>query len=506
MAEPFPEAPRSPSPVTEAVAGWATDLDPAALPDDVLDTAKQQVVSILAAAYAGTLMPPGRSVVDAVAGFRDPGTATVLAPGRDLRVAGRNAALANAVLTQVLEWEDWVDWGHVGAGAVPVALAAAEQSVAEGRPVSGRDLLAGIVVGDEIGGRASEVLQDVVQLGNAAPHQPIGLTAVAARLLGLDQQAAMDALGAALTQELGGTIVLSWTGGAKGLLTGWPAMVAMTAAELARTGLVGNRQLLEAGSGYMGKVSNIARMEDAELLAELPRAPGDDWRLRTLVSKNYPLDGFKLAAVDSALAARERVPDELRASDGGPDPDALEEIVLFGNAALGLSTVLFNEPVEGPDGGWAYEGVWSRLGPGGRPDWTYMVLLFDAFHAVSAALRRGRLTHRDYLPETLETAFDADSTIRRLARKIRLKVDLVRFSDPETEFGAEVRLRFADGREVGVPFEQPSAFGGGWELVAGKFHTAAADVLSEARRNEILDAGRRLEEFENVRAFTDLLA
>src|SRR5207249_1428077 len=213
------------------------------LPPGTIASAKEQLASILGATYGGSVMGPGIKAAQAVRSWRESGPSTVIGKTR-FRTSMRNAAMTNSYLAQILEWEDWTFLAHSGASIVPVALAAGEQAAA-----SGRDVLTAIVAANEILARAGGVLTDAVNTGNALAVHQIETTLVAGKLLGLSAEQLQDALGIACTQPQM-TSIISWTAEAKGMLTGWPAATAVSAAHFAQAGMSGNRTILVNPLGY----------------------------------------------------------------------------------------------------------------------------------------------------------------------------------------------------------------------------------------------------------------
>src|SRR5207247_11097891 len=116
--------------------------------------------------------------------------------------------------------------------------------------------------------RAGGVLTDAVNTGNALAVHQIETTLVAGNLLGRSAGGVQDALGIACTQPQM-TSIISWTAEAKGMLTGWPAATAVTAALFAQAGMSGNRTILENPLGYVYRIADVAsqrrlaRMVDA---------------------------------------------------------------------------------------------------------------------------------------------------------------------------------------------------------------------------------------------------
>ena len=103
-----------------------------------MQSAKEQLVAIIGAMYAGSRMPPARKFARAVRGFGEPGEATVIG-AKPFATSVRHAALLNSVHAQVLEWEDWTFIAHSGASIVPTALAAGELGARVGKGGARRD-------------------------------------------------------------------------------------------------------------------------------------------------------------------------------------------------------------------------------------------------------------------------------------------------------------------------------------------------------------------------------
>ena len=124
---------------------------------------------------------------------------------------------------------------------------------------------------------------------------------VAGKLLGLDVEGLQDALGIACVQPQS-TSIPAWTADAKGLLSGWPVLTGVEAAQYAKAGISGRRDILESPAGYCYRVADIASPRRLERLVE---GIGERVALRPqaneLFTKRYPTDGFQLTSVQAIL-------------------------------------------------------------------------------------------------------------------------------------------------------------------------------------------------------------
>jgi 2-methylcitrate dehydratase PrpD len=462
-------------PVTKRLAEWVAGLRFADIPAGALVSAREQLTSILAVTYAGSVMPPGIKTAEAVRGWNEGGPSSVIG-SVSYKTTARNAAMVNSYLAQILEWEDWTFLAHSGASIIPVALAAGEMAGA-----SGADVLTAIVAGNEILARAGEVLTDVVHTGNALTVHQIETTLVAGKLLGLDAEQLQDALGIACVQPQV-TSIVSWTAEAKGMLSAWPAVTAVTAVLLARAGMSGNRTILENPLGYCYSVSDISSPRRLERMVD---GLGKTWRFDAkrdeLFTKRYPTDGFQLTSVAAILDIRNG---PLAGMSRTRLAEAIRRVEVRIPLVMAASASMFSGGKEGQ------QALFDRVADSARPDWTYIALLFDGVWPVAAALADGELTHRQYRDDKL-----VDPVIRALARKVDEKVDVTM-----GVFGATARVEMADGtvhesfRPCIDNFD-----------VAEKLRVGASEIRSPRQIDAILAGIAALHATPDVRTFTALL-
>ena len=163
------------------------------LPPQVQDASKLCLLDALGAMLVGTLTPVARIAADyALEAWRGNG-ATVYARGR--RSSALGAAFANGAAANGTDIDDCgiYTWGHPGAQLMPTALALSEE-----RGSSGKELLEALVVGYEIAFRAARCSHDYHDTYRACGSWgSVACASVAARLVGLSEEATMQALGIA---------------------------------------------------------------------------------------------------------------------------------------------------------------------------------------------------------------------------------------------------------------------------------------------------------------------
>lgn len=413
---------RAPDVITP-LANWTHALSYDDLPDPVVAAVKSQLKSLVGVSFAATTMAPGRRFLDGVGQLERGGPSTVIAGAETFRTSPENAALANAALAQLLEWEDVTFMAHAGSAVVTTALAVAEAA----EDVTGTDLIAAIVAGNEIAGRAGLFLHDPTNLGQSLPVHQTELPFVAGKLFDLSPDQLKDASAIAGTQPQIPAI-RTWTSDSKGLIGGEPAATSVRAARFAKAGMHGARGHLGNVSGYWYRVSDIWDPQELSRVHEGldPVDPANStFRLKPptvgdgeYFDKRFPCDHFKQTAVHAALQLREDL-----------DVSAIEEINVRMNTAMAATGTLFNA------GEFAY--LPEKILDDAEPGWTYTALLYDGVYPVVAGLIAGELTHRQYQVDWIEDNFDE---IERLYRATSLLTDI-----SLSRFGAEVNITTADG-------------------------------------------------------------
>ena len=397
------------SPTRTALAGrvaeFAAALDPADVPDEVLERARHLVLDAVGLAYASTAYRFSGVARDALATFGG-GDHPVL--GMPDRLSPRDAAVLNGVLVHGMDFDDThiPAVTHVSAAALPAALSAATVAGA-----STRDMLLAYVLGVEVSAR--------VGIGGAGGFHDVGFhpTAVAGafgaavaagRLTGLDADGLVAAQGVVGSMSAGLLEFLedgSWT---KRLHPGWAAMCGLTAAAFARAGWTGPAAVYEGRFGLYA--THLAGRPNR------PEAVGEDlgtrWELMRTAVKPYPICHFNHAFADAALLLRD---------EHGIDAADVRAI------RCAIHPVPGKVVCQPPENKWVPRDEYDAK--------------FSLPFAVSAALARGRFTLAELEDEAL-----ADPEILALARKVEV-VDDHEGLFPDA-YSGRVEIELADGRVV----------------------------------------------------------
>lgn len=267
--------------------------DAGSLPDHVLRTARLCLLDTLGCGLYGSTLPEGQQVLAAL-GQLAPGNIPVW--GGPVLLSRSDCALALGTLCHLRELDD-VHYSitHPGAVVIPAAYAAAwgqEKTLAA--------ILMAVVCGYEAMVRIAKGCGYLAHRRRGwhatATLGAFGAAAACGKLLGLDEQTMIWALGIAGSRT-GGT----WAFKADGAMTkrlhpGLAARDGVTAGYLARAGITGPEYVLEAEDGGFFRVA----CEDWSL-AELVRNWGQDWAVSEVEFKWYAACKAVHAPLEAAM-------------------------------------------------------------------------------------------------------------------------------------------------------------------------------------------------------------
>lgn len=317
----------------QRLAAFAADCRDAPLPEPVTSDVTGRILDVLGNCLAARAdghddpADPAQAVQAAVRAWGGHETASVL--GADEKLPAPSAALINGTLAHALDFDDThlPSVLHPSASVVPAALAAAEETGADGRT-----LLAAVAAGDEVCDRLG-MASYLPEIRNSlffdkGQHATsicgtLGAAVAAGLLYGLDADGLAHAM--AIAASMGsGIIEANRTGGTvKRFHCGWAAHSGIVAASLAHSGLTGPPTVLEGRFGFFAAWLD-GRYDADALLGGL----GERWELPRTVYKPYPSNHFTHPGIDCALALRAQ----------GLDPADVAEAEL-GVAAPTLRTI-----------------------------------------------------------------------------------------------------------------------------------------------------------------------
>ena len=462
---------RKPAPQTlaERIAAALHAFDESRLTPALVAKAKLCVLDFLASAFESRDRPWCQQAIVVAcrgSGFsRDDPNGAVETASRPATIIGTphvvssaDAAFANAVLGHGLVRDDMHlgSVSHMGCVVLPALLARAE-----GECVSGRRLLAAIVVGYEAGGKLGRAVLDSEV---SRIFRPTGITgpfaaaAGTAKLLGLDPERFAVALELAANLAAGYN---EWaaTGGSEMFFhAGFAARNALTAVDLAAAGAYASPTALEGDAGLFAAFGKNPEQKnrDSKSLPQksLLRIPfSDHAEILDAFFKEVPACNF---AQTAAQAAREI------ASRDAPAAESVARVV-----------------VRVPHAAAKYPGC-DCAGP-----FTQVLQAKMSIHYnVAAALCTGTFDERNYDPVQ-------QPEITRVARLVSLEIDDTLTRAFPAKQGAEVRVELRNGKNLTARRESVTPASD--DLVRTRFAAAAAEVLGAPRARALLGFIDRLE-------------
>lgn len=444
------------------------------LPRPLVKLIKQCVLDTLGVSFAATtLATEAKLIAEYVEELGGSPVATVWGYGR--KAPAPWAVFVNGSLGHMVDYDDVGAGGHVSIVTIPVAFAVAEQL----RGASGRDLITAIAAGTDIHTRLNAGIRipDWTMTEGWFPTQLFGFlsgAATAAKLHRADAETIEHAFGIAFTQMSGSRQMAVGTAThLRSMQAGFSGQGAVLAADLARRGIVGSKEVLE---GRYGLYKTYVRGEpdwDAVL-----GGLGCEFPLLELHGfKVWPACGYTRATNTAIRTLRER--HALR-------PDDVEAMTVIGGTG---ATQLLSEPLE------------LKRRPRLAIDGKYSIPFTSAVMMV-----KGNVTLRDYTEEGLR-----DPAVLAMADKVSYRLD----PNAELPVGGHsalsrptVEIRTRQGavyscRPDGVPGDPSHPVDDA--LLEAKFRDCLSFSATEIPRARVDRAVELVSDLENVSDATEII-
>jgi 2-methylcitrate dehydratase PrpD len=248
--------------IASILGEFASNITFEYLPKEVVKRAKACIIDTLGVIIGGIDTEQSRKVVSLVEEMGGKQEATVF--GGKRKAPAINAALANGTTAHALDLDDGHAMAqlHPGSCVIPAALAMSEREDS-----SGRDLITAVIVGYEVMIRIGMAINPGHRdrgFHSTGTCGVFGAAAACGKILGLDAEEMVSALGLAGTQSSGllesdhrGTM-------AKALHAGRAAQNGAYSAMLAKMGFTGPDTILEGREGFFRAYGERCRMEEIE--------------------------------------------------------------------------------------------------------------------------------------------------------------------------------------------------------------------------------------------------
>ena len=284
--------------VTEILAKFVVDTRWDDLPPQVTHQAKRSLMNFFAVALTGCRDQTFETALQTLSAFSGGRQAALI--GRRERIDALSAAFLNAAGANVLDFCDT----HVPTAIHPTApLAPALLALAELKPMSGRDLIAAFVLGQEVECRIGLAISP--QHYNKGWHITatcgvFGAAAGSGKLLALSPAQMVWAIGTAATQAAGLCECLGTP--AKSVGVGNAARNGLWAALLAEKGFAGPAEPLNGRQGYYHALGETPK------LSALTDGLGESWEIMPTSYKPYPCGFVMHPVIDCVLGWRRENP------------------------------------------------------------------------------------------------------------------------------------------------------------------------------------------------------
>jgi len=377
------------------------------IPERVRILAKYCFLDWLASAYAGSQEKPVRMMLEVVKGMPGNPECTLIPDGsKNICLLG---ALVNGASSHMVEMDDLhrPSIFHPAAPIIPAALA-----VAEREQRSGMDLIAAIIVGYEVGIRVAEMVgTSHYQLWHTtATCGTFGAAAAASKLLLLNPQQIVWALGSAGTQASGLWEFLSESAMSKQLHPGKAALNGILAALLAQHGFTGAEHIFEGERGFCKATSS-----DYDFRGVMDGL-GQEYHMEGNSFKFHASCGHTHSALDAAL---------MIAKETGVVPEQIEKVtVKVYSVALDL---LGNVQLTSP-----------------------YIAKFHIPFCIATALKFGKVGLEAFTEERLH-----DGELRDLMARVEVNSDEELDREYPGKWGAIVEVKTKDGRVLSQKVEYP---------------------------------------------------
>ena len=367
--------------------------------------------------------------------------------------------MVNAVMVRSYDFEEQSPMEHQSATIVPVAMALTEMTQR-----GGKELLAALIVGADVGNRISASFDfDFYQgFDNIGSLHTFASTAVAGRLLNLTPWQLKNAFGIALHQTAG-SIASYWDCDTTFKLNnGFAARTGIVAAEFAKAGLTGALDPLQGRFGYYTLYTRGCSHPE-----KLTERLGEVFCLGNDMYKKFPSGRPTHVPIELGIAIKEE--NDIRAAD-------IAEVTL--TLPHRFMTSYYAQPF--------------RIRSYPLAD-----ALFSFQYTLASALLRGHVNLTDMTEEAIR-----DPEVNALIRKINLR------EHGRADMGVEVAVKMLDGREF-IKSRDGRSYGSlERDDIKTKFMAQVefSHTVPLKRAERLLSLLERLEEVDDIRQVVGLIS
>lgn len=268
------------------------------LPPKAVEFCKRLIMDTFGVAFPGSCAPGCREVVELLRSWGGTPVCSIFAyPGK---IAPPFAALANSMVMHAMDFDDTLDESalHTFVSVLPAALAASEYIGC----VDGKRLIESLVLGVDIICRISRGIRRPLSWIRTATCGSFGAAVAAGKLLNLNREQMVNALGIVYAQTSGNAQGLLEGRLIKRMQPGFASQAGVYSAFLAQSGITGSHQVLEGTYGFF----NLYEHGDYDLEPILKNL-GSHFCILDLSIKPYPCCRMTHASIDAVRELRTSV-------------------------------------------------------------------------------------------------------------------------------------------------------------------------------------------------------
>lgn len=447
--------------IAQKFAAFVCQLNGENLSAEVIVRSKDLLLDQLGCQLLGSTVAWNQPIYRFIRDNKRGGPASVIHYGD--KVPFDDAAFVNGSFGQGCELDDYYDQGggHPGAASIPVAMALAEK-----KRVSGKDLIAAMAAGYEIGWRVGRGLLPGMMRRGYHAQGVVGVfvaAATAGKILGLDSNRMTHALAIA-GSHASGTMEYDQSGGeVKRMHSGMACSGGLRSAMLAEMGLTGPPTIFEGKRG-------ILKVFGGESITEsITRDLGSECAVLHAAIKRFPVNASQhspIELLDELVRENRFAPEEVRKIEVGVN----EGVILHGGTIY--------EPKE------------------------VIEAQFSLRFSLAVRLLKGSNSLETYLDPNVWR----DPRILETAKKIEL------FSDPtamrERRFACSMKIKLASGRIIEGALSSPKGTHKNpfsKSEVQEKFFRLGSRALPEEKLNRVIEKVEMIEREDDVSSIIPLL-
>lgn len=268
--------------VVLALVGNVVSIRYEDLPREVVEVVKKDVLDTLGATLAGSTADGIKDLRELVCDWGGKEESTIIVYGD--KVPSLNAALVNTTMAHACDYDDIhsLSGVHAGVSVIPPSLAIAEK---QGK-VTGKEFITAVALGIDLAcrlGISVGLMPGTHGWHNTSIYGIFGATAACGKILALDENKMINALGIAYSQTSGNAQCMYDGAISKRMQPGFAAKAAILSSLLAERGFTGARNSLEGRAGLFN-LYHRGKYDSAVLTSDL----GKSFEICNLTFKPYP--------------------------------------------------------------------------------------------------------------------------------------------------------------------------------------------------------------------------